>query len=267
VQLADGAADEVFVAAHAALAGALYFAGAFDDAWAAALRAIEHPDATRRPPGHALARATLALVAADRGWLATARGHAEQARLILGRINSNRSWLGANTAVATGVVLAAEDDLATAEREFALAEQFFRDEIATVHHAHVLVRLAGVRCRRGRLDEGDATLRQAQDAVAELTDTGIVSGMADGVAQELARVRAHANDGQMLESPTEAELAVLRLLPTDLSAREIGEELFLSANTVRSHTRSIYRKLSVRSREAAVARATVLGLLETPSSR
>ena len=71
----------------------------------------------------------------------------------------------------------------------------------------------------------------------------------------------------MLESPTEAELAVLQLLPTDLSAREIGEELFLSANTVRSHTRSIYRKLSVRSREAAVARATVLGLLETPPSR
>jgi len=51
------------------------------------------------------------------------------------------------------------------------------------------------------------------------------------------------------------------MLPTDLSAREIGAELFLSANTVRSHTRSIYRKLAVRSREAAVARATALGLL------
>jgi LuxR family maltose regulon positive regulatory protein len=266
-ELADRGADEVFVAAHAALAAALYFAGELDEAWAAGLRAVEHPDAARRPPAYSVAEATLALVAADRGRLPTARSHAEQSRTTLGRINSNRSWLGANTAVATGVVLAAEGDLATAEREFALAEQFFRDEIATVHHAHVLVRLAEVRCQRGRLDEGDATLRQAQDAVAELTDSGIVSGMADGVEQELARVRAQANDGQMLESPTEAELAVLQLLPTDLSAREIGEELFLSANTVRSHTRSIYRKLSVRSREAAVARATVLGLLETPPSR
>jgi LuxR family maltose regulon positive regulatory protein len=54
------------------------------------------------------------------------------------------------------------------------------------------------------------------------------------------------------------------MLPTDLSAREIGAELFLSANTVRSHTRSIYRKLAVRSREAAVARASALGLLDTP---
>jgi DNA-binding NarL/FixJ family response regulator len=51
---------------------------------------------------------------------------------------------------------------------------------------------------------------------------------------------------------------VLRLLDTDLSVRQIGEELFLSANTVRTHKRSIYRKLSVNSRADAVARA--LGL-------
>ena len=267
VELADGAADEVFVAAHAALAAALYFAGELNEAWTAALRAVEHPDAARRPPGYALAQAMLALVAADRGRLTTARSHAQQARLILGRINSNRSWLGANTAVATGVVLAGEGDLVSAERELALAEQFFRDEVATVHHAHVLVRLAAVRCRRGRLDEAEATLRRAQDAIAELRDSGIIPGMTADLAEQLARRRAQASVGQMLESPTEAELAVLQLLPSDLSAREIGEELFLSANTVRSHTRSIYRKLSVRSREAAVARASVLGLLETSPSR
>ena len=122
-----GGADEVFVAARAALAAALYFAGELDEAWAAALRAIEHPDAAHRPPGYASAQATLALVAADRGRLVTALSHAEYARLSLGRINSNRSWLGANTAVATGAVLAGEGDLASAEREFALAEQFFRE--------------------------------------------------------------------------------------------------------------------------------------------
>ena len=132
-ELAGAGADEVFVAAHAALAAALYFAGELDEAWAAALRAVEHPDAAHRPPGYALAQGTLALVAADRGRLVAARNHADHARLSLGRINSNRSWLGANTAVAAGVVLAGEGDLATAERELAHAEQFFRDEIATVH--------------------------------------------------------------------------------------------------------------------------------------
>ncbi len=266
-ELAGNGADDVFVAAHAALAAALYFAGGFDEAWAAALRAVDHPDAVHRAPGYALTHATLALVAADRGRLAIARSHAEQARRSLGRINSNRSWLGANTAVATGAVLAGEGDLAGAERELAHAEQFFRDEVATVHHTHVLIRLAEIRGRRGRLDDADAALRHAQDAIAELSDSGIVARMAADVAQGLTRVRTEATDGRMLESPTEAELVVLRLLPTDLSAREIGNELFLSANTVRSHMRAIYRKLSVSSRAAAVGRATVLGLLETPASR
>ena len=54
---------------------------------------------------------------------------------------------------------------------------------------------------------------------------------------------------------------MLRLLDTDLSVRQIGEELFLSANTVRTHKRSIYRKLSVNSRADAVARAGALGLV------
>ncbi len=260
-ELANTGADEVFVAAQAALARALYFAGELDEAWAAGLRALEHPDAAGRAPEYALAHATLALVAADRGRLASARIHAERARVTLGRIASSRSWLGANAAVATGAVLAGEGDLAGAEREFAYAEQFLRDELATVHHALVLVRLAGVRCRRGRLDEGDAALRQARDAIAELPDSGMVPALADEVEKQLARNRQQASNGQILDSPTHAELAVLQMLSSDLSAREIGNELFLSANTVRSHTRSIYRKLDVRSREAAVARANALGLL------
>jgi ATP/maltotriose-dependent transcriptional regulator MalT len=65
----------------------------------------------------------------------------------------------------------------------------------------------------------------------------------------------------MLELPSTAELAVLRLLASEQSVRQIGEALFLSPNTVRSHTRSIYRKLGVNSRADAVARAEALGLL------
>ena len=54
---------------------------------------------------------------------------------------------------------------------------------------------------------------------------------------------------------------MLRLLATDLSTRQIGEQLFLSPNTIRSHKRALYRKLGVHSRADAVARATALGLL------
>ncbi len=50
-----------------AYARALYFAGDLDEAWQAALRVLEHPDAERRAPSHAVARSTLALVAVERG--------------------------------------------------------------------------------------------------------------------------------------------------------------------------------------------------------
>jgi LuxR family transcriptional regulator, maltose regulon positive regulatory protein len=60
---------------------------------------------------------------------------------------------------------------------------------------------------------------------------------------------------------TERELAVLRLLPTQLSTREIGRELYVSVNTVRSHVQAVYRKLEVATRTEAIARARQLGLL------
>lgn len=261
VELAQQGEDEVFVAAHASLARALYFAGELDEAWVAASRAVEHPDAPRRAPGYALAQSMLALVAADRGWLMSARGHAEKARAIVGGITSSRSWLGANAAEAIGAVLAAEGDLAQAEREFAYAERFFGDEVASVYHTRLLVRLADVRCRRGRLDEAEATLRRAREELAELADSGVVRSLAADVETELEQARRQASHGEILESPSDAELAVLRLLVSDLSARQIAEELFVSANTVRSHTRAVYRKLGVNSRAEAVARAIAVGLL------
>jgi LuxR family maltose regulon positive regulatory protein len=63
------------------------------------------------------------------------------------------------------------------------------------------------------------------------------------------------------EDLTDRELAVLRLLPTKLSLREIGSTLYVSLNTVKSHAKSIYRKLDASSRQEAVERARELGLV------
>jgi LuxR family maltose regulon positive regulatory protein len=266
VELAEGGADELLTAALASYARALYFAGNLDEAWQAALHVLEHPDAERRPPSHAVARTTLALVAVERGSLASARGHAERAKAVVGRIGTSRSWLGANAAAALGAVLAGEGKLAEAEHELAYAEHFFRDEVATVHHAWALVLLARVGGRRGRLDEADARLLEVRKALAELADAGRIPALADDVADELETVRSRAERGEVLEQPTEAELAVLRLLATELSIRQIGEELFLSPNTIRTHIRALYRKLGAHTRPDAVARATTLGLLDQAQS-
>jgi LuxR family maltose regulon positive regulatory protein len=61
---------------------------------------------------------------------------------------------------------------------------------------------------------------------------------------------------------TAAELRVLEMLPTHHSLGAIGAELYVSRNTVKSHTIAIYRKLGVSSRAAAVERARELGLLQ-----
>jgi LuxR family maltose regulon positive regulatory protein len=66
--------------------------------------------------------------------------------------------------------------------------------------------------------------------------------------------------------PSTAELSVLQLLAGDLTQREIGAELYLSLNTVKTHTRAIYRKLGTTSRAGAVSRATALGLLDERDS-
>ena len=64
-----------------------------------------------------------------------------------------------------------------------------------------------------------------------------------------------------IEEFSERELDVLRLLGSQLSQREIGNSLFISFNTVKSHSKSIYRKLGVGTRSEAVARAGELQLL------
>ena len=60
---------------------------------------------------------------------------------------------------------------------------------------------------------------------------------------------------------SERELEVLRLLATELSGPEVARQLFVSVNTLRTHTRHIFTKLDVNTRRAAVRRATDLGLL------
>jgi LuxR family transcriptional regulator, maltose regulon positive regulatory protein len=65
----------------------------------------------------------------------------------------------------------------------------------------------------------------------------------------------------MMADFSERELAVLRLLASSLSQREIGSTLFISVNTVKTHSKSIFRKLGVATRADAVARARELDLI------
>jgi len=65
----------------------------------------------------------------------------------------------------------------------------------------------------------------------------------------------------LMEPLSERELDVLRLFKTELSGPEIARQLVIGLSTVRTHTKSIYNKLGVNSRRAAVRRAEELGLI------
>ncbi len=77
--------------------------------------------------------------------------------------------------------------------------------------------------------------------------------------------RASRNVTPLLEPLSEREQAILRYLPTALSNREIAAELFVTTNTVKTHLRSIYRKLDVARRREAVERARDLRLAQQPA--
>ena len=66
---------------------------------------------------------------------------------------------------------------------------------------------------------------------------------------------------ELLEPLSDREQAVLRYLPTMMSNAEIASELFLSVNTVKTHLKSIYRKLGATRRRDAVERARRVELL------
>jgi LuxR family maltose regulon positive regulatory protein len=65
----------------------------------------------------------------------------------------------------------------------------------------------------------------------------------------------------LVEPLSEREIEVLTLIAEGLTNREIGQRLYISPGTVKSHTASIYGKLDVHSRTQAVARARALGVL------
>ncbi len=67
--------------------------------------------------------------------------------------------------------------------------------------------------------------------------------------------------GSLVDALSERELEVLDLLATDLSGPEIARQLFVSVNTLRTHTKHIFTKLDVNTRRAAVRRATELSLI------
>jgi LuxR family maltose regulon positive regulatory protein len=119
-----------------------------------------------------------------------------------------------------------------------------------------LVALAPVAAAIGDRERAAEALGEAESVLAGCPDPGALPGRVAA-----ARRRAGLGAAAAGIDLSDRERAVLRLLSGGTSEREIGQELFLSFNTVHSHVKSIYRKLGVSSRGDALAEARARRLL------
>ena len=128
------------------------------------------------------------------------------------------------------------------------------------YSVQTLLEMAEAYCDLGEVNAARAALLDAVEILRHRPDLGILGQR----VRQLQAKSVSLGDGHAgwEWSLTTAELRLLPLLMTHLTLSEIAERLDVSYNTVKTQTASIYRKLDVSSRSAAVQRAAELGLLE-----
>jgi LuxR family maltose regulon positive regulatory protein len=133
----------------------------------------------------------------------------------------------------------------------------------------VIVKLSCARAARllGEADGAADALGRAGAILAEWPGAVLLDAMHADEVRALAAGPAepatgHRPDADTVPELSAAERRVLALLPSSRSLREIGATMFVSRNTVKTHVSAIYRALGVSTREDAVARARVLGLID-----
>ena len=159
-------------------------------------------------------------------------------------------------AIALGRVLAKRGDLAEAQAELEIGLSA-RRRLPAMSPWPTLVgflALAQILVTRGDRSEARAVLAEARAVVELYPDAGIFPDLLERQERKIRKARAsrvESTNGQL----TERELEVLRLLQTELSVSELGKLLYVSPSTIKSHVKSVYRKLGVSSRKEAVEQA------------
>ena len=115
--------------------------------------------------------------------------------------------------------------------------------------------------RRLFLDEGPPMHDLLREVAATRSGEAAASATALLALADEERSRPGGRPEPVAEGLSEREVEVLRLLATDLTGPEIARRLFVSVNTLRTHTKHVFTKLGVNTRRAAVSRAVELGIL------
>jgi LuxR family maltose regulon positive regulatory protein len=242
---------------------ALFWSGRSDEATAELEGAADEARAADNHLAVIHASCGLATIRAEAGDLDAAETTAAQALALADETGLGEHWATALARVVRGRALMrrgrVDEAAAVMERAATVADR----GVAALEIAYARLAESDLRGLRGDGPGAVESVARARRTVERCADPGILSEFLAAAQRRVDRAPARRppTAGAVGPGLTERELAVLRLLPTALSQREIGGALDVSLNTVKSHTRSIYRKLDADTRDDAVARARAAGLL------
>jgi LuxR family maltose regulon positive regulatory protein len=231
-------------------------------------------------------RAVRRRVASNAGEAFSGRIAALEARLLAktGRLDEARETLGDAGADPHAAVAAARIQLVLGSPASAL--EALAQRRAAMPYVEIEARVTEAAANHA-VGDADAALAAVSDALALAEPEAVRRPFIDagGAVRELLgahlrRTNAHrwlaaelvafldgrdASEGvapaELLEPLSDREREVLHYLPTIMSNADIAAELFVSVNTVKTHVKSIYRKLGAKRRHDAVRRARQLRLI------
>ncbi|MGH8823890.1 MAG: LuxR C-terminal-related transcriptional regulator [Jiangellaceae bacterium] len=237
-------------------------AGELDRADEILADAVEAAERLGALPAASVALAERSLLAMGRSNWSAARGLSDRARAAV-ETGHLEEYLLSSITFATVARTALHDGDVAGARQEVIRTQRLRPMLTRAIPwlaVQTMVELARVQFALSDRAGAWMLLSDAREIVGRLPDDGTLGEQLGGVQRRLELLRGGDVPGPT--ALTAAELRLLSYLPTHLSFREIGERLFVSTNTVKTHAISIYRKLSVSTRTDAVLRARDIGLLE-----
>lgn len=206
-----------------------------------------------------LSEAELAIIELERGAAAQAQHHVDRALEVI-EASGMQGYPTTFLAVAVAARLAhRRGDPETAER---LIAQVMRDRGLCGHAMPVFAVKVRLELGRAFIALGESSsashmLREIDGLLRIRADMGTLQDDVERLRASLEQVRVVLGESPL----TPAELRLLPYLQTHLTIAEIADRLFVTRNTVSSQVGSIYRKLRVSTRSAAVERAAEFRLL------
>jgi LuxR family maltose regulon positive regulatory protein len=262
IALDFGDALQARSAAYCVYGSALYFSGEIDQAQGAFRRAVQLAEKIDDRRRRIYALGYLALIAAESNQLPDAEYQIRRATGAGTGPVGGEHFVNAMVSLAAATILDLRGEAAAAADAAHLAVGLARKGAGILEIAKALLVRANILGHLGEHPRSQASRHEAAMLLRRCSDAGIVARLlAASQCGKGVAVSSRNEEDTVAEELTAKEHEVLRLLATRLSRREIGQRLYVSLNTVKTHQRALYRKMGVENRNAAVTRARELGLL------